>query len=827
MAGLLDNLNAAQREAVLHIDGPLLMLAGPGSGKTRVITHRIAHLISQGIPAWNILGLTFTNKAADEMKHRLKQLVGDAPLWMGTFHSFCARTLRRYAPLVGLPENFTIYDADDSELALKAAVKMAEVELTHITIGSLAQQISRLKNRLITPEMLLGNAVSSDEHLMARVYPIYQQYLMRNAAVDFDDLLMHVATLLRQSPELRSELDHGYKYILVDEYQDTNLSQYAIIKSLSIDYPNLAVTGDPDQSIYGWRGANLNNILNFEKDFPKVRVIRLEENYRSTPEILSAADMLIQNNERRKAKRLQATRPSGSKVRLKTYASGRDEAADIVQQILTLRQQQSRSLSDFAVLYRTNAHSRLMELALRKAGLGYQMVGGFQFYQRKEIKDLLSYLHLLHNPADDIAFQRVINTPPRGLGKQTLANLEELARKHGVGLLEGAELAVDRIKLNAKAKKSLVDFLKLMDLLREESKGRLCDLLQTLITKLDYRTYLQKVRREEADADVMENVDELLADAAELDNEELEGNPLEVFLEQAALYSDTDSLDTSADRVKLMTLHAAKGLEFPFVFIIAVEQDILPHRRSREDPSQLEEERRLLFVGMTRAREQLQLSCAKSRSFRGNHNLAVASMFLMELPRAEMQITDLTENWEVYNDSWNGGDDEFSDFFDRHFGEDEVVDGESGVPNTASRQRQTGGQKGGAGGSRPPRGDDHLAQHFMDAGSDELEVWTASSGKRDSDGPNVAASDRVAEMLASKRLRTANDLGDADGPGRPAPHEAFKPMAIVSHPTYGSGKILSASGKGLRKTVTVEFFSDGLSRSFVLQFAKLTLEQDS
>lgn len=807
MTGLLDHLNSAQREAVLHIDGPLLMLAGPGSGKTRVITHRIAHMIQQGVPAWNILGLTFTNKAADEMKHRLKSLVGDAPLWMGTFHSFCARLLRRYARWVGLPENFTIYDADDAELALKAAVKLAQVELTHITIGSLSQQISRLKNRLVTPEMLLGNAVSHDEHLIARVYPLYQQYLLRSGAVDFDDLLMHSAMLLRTSAELRAELDRGYKYILVDEYQDTNLAQYAIIKSLSVDHPNLAVTGDPDQSIYGWRGANLNNILNFEKDFPKTRVIRLEQNYRSTPEILSAADVLIQNNQRRKAKNLQATRPGGSKVRLKTYASGRDEANDIAQQIATACQQNGAALRDFAILYRTNAQSRLVEIALRKAGLGYLMIGGFQFYQRKEIKDLLSYLHLLHNPADDIAFQRVINTPPRGLGKQTLSNLEELARKHGVSLLEGAELAIDRIKLTAKAKKSLVEFLKLMDILREESKGRLCELLQTLITKIDYRPYLQKVRREEADADVMANIDELLADAAELDNQNVDGNPLEVFLEQAALYSETDRLDSESDRVNLMTLHAAKGLEFPYVFIIAVEQDILPHRRCREDPLQMEEERRLLFVGMTRAKEELQLSCAKSRSFRGNQNLSAASMFLMELPRAEMLISDLTEQWDAYADSWDQGDEAFDDFFDRHFGGDE-----ESVSNSAEKLRKKTG----------PSLDTDLDQHFAQD-TPEIDAWEPEQQAKGS-AALPAGVERVAELLASKQLRTGNELGATAEDTAPVVPEAFRVQAIVSHPTYGSGKITSASGKGLRRTVTVEFFSDGLSRSFVLKFAKLTLE---
>ncbi|HVW38464.1 MAG TPA: UvrD-helicase domain-containing protein, partial [Pirellulales bacterium] len=438
MDELLENLTPAQQAAVEHIDGPLLILAGPGSGKTRVVTHRIAYLLRHGIPARQILALTFTNKAADEMKSRVERLAPGERVWIGTFHRFCARLLREYAPLVGLRENYTIYDTGDSLAALRRALDELNIDPGHFTPQQLAAGISWAKNNLISAEQYTARPGHPLGSVVAKVYPAYQRRLLNSSAVDFDDLLLHVALLLRSHPELRHTLDARYRYILVDEYQDTNLAQYAIVRALSVDYPNLSVTGDPDQSIYGWRGANLSNILEFEKDFPSVKVVRLEQNYRSTKRILSVAAELISHNKRRKEKGLFTENAEGRPVRFVSYPSGHDEAEHIAAQIAEAIRAGRRRPRDFAVFYRTNALSRGLEFALRSAGIPYQMVNGVEFYQRKEIKDVLGYLMLLANPRDDQAFLRVVNTPPRGIGKTTLQRLTSHADRKGLTLLEAA-----------------------------------------------------------------------------------------------------------------------------------------------------------------------------------------------------------------------------------------------------------------------------------------------------------------------------------------------------------------------------------------------------
>ncbi len=409
------SLTPAQREAVEHSDGPLLILAGPGSGKTRVITHRIAHMIAAGIPARSILALTFTNKAADEMQARVDALAPGERVWMGTFHRFCARLLRQYASYVGLSENYSIYDTQDSRRLLKRVIENAKVELTHYTPDRVANAISWTKNNLVSSTEYVPSGDPLGK-IVAVLYPAYQAALRDCNAVDFDDLLLHVATMLRENPELRGQLDARYRYILVDEYQDTNLAQYAIVRALSIDHPNLAVTGDPDQSIYGWRGANLNNILEFEKDYPDVSVVRLEQNYRSTKRILRAADALIAHNRRRKKKSLFTDNDEGRPVRLINYPTHKDEADVIAARIAADIHSGRRQAMDFAIFYRVNALSRTLEFALRQAGIPYQIIRGLEFFQRKEIKDVLAYLYLINNPADDVAFGRVINTPIRGIG---------------------------------------------------------------------------------------------------------------------------------------------------------------------------------------------------------------------------------------------------------------------------------------------------------------------------------------------------------------------------------------------------------------------------
>ncbi|GAB5403634.1 MAG: UvrD-helicase domain-containing protein [Aureliella sp.] len=776
----LGQLNPSQHAAVTHVDGPLLVLAGPGSGKTRVITCRIAHMIEQGVEPSQIVALTFTNKAAEEMRHRLQTLVGTSDVWMGTFHGFCVRLLRRYARLVGLPENFSIYDMDDAAVALKAAVKRSNFELTHVTLGTLANRISFYKNRLITPEVLQAESLSSDEYQVGQVYPYYQQELLSSGAVDFDDILMHVATLLRTSPDLRQQLDARFRYVLVDEYQDTNLAQYVIVRHLSVDYPNLAATGDPDQSIYGWRGASVKNVSNLERDYPDVKVVRLEDNYRSTPEILAAADCLIQYNQYRKEKVLIPARESGEKTRLAIFPTARREAENVADQILALHEQGQYSLRDFGILYRTNAHSRLIEQALLRRQLPYQLVGGYRFYLRKEIKDLVAYLLLVYNPGDDVALRRAINTPARGIGKKSIEEAEKYANANGKSLLEAMRECVQFGLLSSRAVKAVAKFLKIYDQLAAIVHGPLVDLLNVTIELTGYREYLAKQDAREDRSDSESNLDELLAEAAELDAEATDDKPaLEAFLEFAALQSDTDKLNSGAECVTLMTLHAAKGLEFPCVYVLAVEENILPHARSKDDPMQLEEERRLLFVGMTRAKDRLQLSYAKSRGFSGQGS-GVPSSFLMELPRSDMVIVDETEVAHDYYGA-HGGDDHF----------DAGVNWDDDVQQAA-----------------PDDGDGHSV-HFDDECQlpEEEMAARAKSRKR---LPAIAGVHFASEMVAPH---------DEEDPR----WAKFQEGAMVEHKKFGEGVIVASSGHGPKKAVTINFIADASHRTFRLAHVELTL----
>jgi DNA helicase-2/ATP-dependent DNA helicase PcrA len=634
---LLDGLTPAQRDAVQHVEGPLLILAGPGSGKTRVVTHRIANLLHRGVLSTQILALTFTNKAAEEMQSRVRQLVPGESIWVGTYHRFCARLLRKYARLVGLEENYTIYDADDSVRTLRRVISQLNLDLAHFSPESIGAAISWAKNKLITSadyEPRPGHPLGA---LVRRVYPAYQAQLAKSNAVDFDDLLLHTAILLRENPEVRQTLDERYRFVLVDEYQDTNLAQYAIARALSIDYPNLAVTGDPDQSIYGWRGANLNNILEFEKDFPEVRVIRLERNYRSTKRILRVAAELIAHNVKRKEKDLFTENGQGRPVRLVTYETQRDEAQEISAYIAEEIRVGRRRPRDFAVFYRVNALSRAFELALRDHGVPYQLVQGVEFFQRKEIKDLLSYLQLVNNPRNDTALLRIVNTPTRGIGKTTLDHLAEHAVREGLPLLEAARAARDVAGLSKRAPEQVLKFVHLIDRLERVADAPVEELLGHVLTETGYKKQYEGSDSEE-DQERLANIEELLTVAREFDERGPADRPLERFLEEASLVSDTDAWEDANDRVTLMTLHASKGLEFPVVFLVAVEEGLLPHERSREKNDQLEEERRLMFVGITRAQQELQISMARYRDFRGQRKMTIPSQFLMELPRGEMDV---------------------------------------------------------------------------------------------------------------------------------------------------------------------------------------------
>ena len=635
---LLKGLNDAQRLAVAHTEGPLLILAGPGSGKTRVITHRIAHMIAQGIPSWQIAALTFTNKAADEMRNRLKKLAPDNLTWSGTFHRFCSRLLRQYATLVGLQENFTIYDMGDSKKVLKQAIENAEIDVKHFSPDKLANEISNVKNQAVSVERFIPRPGNVLDKIISKVYPEYQKLLQMANGVDFDDLLLHCVDLLRDNPELREGLDLKYNYMMVDEYQDTNRAQYQLIRLLNHSMQNLAVTGDPDQSIYGWRGANISNILDFEKDYPNVTVVRLEENYRSTKSILRVAGQLIENNVRRKKKSLVTSNEEGRAVRLVAYPSPQDEAADVADSIALAIQKGDRKAKDFAILYRTNWLSRNFEHMLRQCGVPYQVLNGHEFYQRKEIKDIIAYLHLLNNPDDSVAFERVVNVPSRKIGKVTLTRLQRYARENSISMMAAARDCekIETIK-NAVGKR-ILNFVTLIDGLSKQVAGEVEPVIRGVIEETGYRDWLTEDGSEEA-YERAGNVDELVVASQEFDNEHPEDGGLGRYLEQAALVSDTDVWESDANFVTMMTMHAAKGLEFPCVYIVGLEDGILPHERSKEKDDEVEEERRLLFVGITRAEKELQFSRCLNRFRRGSYWPAVPSRFLMELPRDEMEIS--------------------------------------------------------------------------------------------------------------------------------------------------------------------------------------------
>ena len=763
--GILESLTPAQREAVCHRDGPLLILAGPGSGKTRVVTHRIAFLLSQCIPARQIVALTFTNKAAEEMRARLERLAPGQDVWVGTFHRFCARLLRQYAPLAGLEENFSIYDAEDSQRVLRGALADVALQLTHVPLERVADEISRAKNNLIVPDEFVPRPGHTLGALLQQVYPAYQRRLLASNAVDFDDLLLHVAVLLRENPELRSRLDERYRYLLVDEYQDTNFAQYAILRALSQDHPHLAVTGDPDQSIYGWRGASLDNILRFEHDFPSVRVVRLERNYRSTQRILRVADHLIANNARRKQKALYTENAEGPRVRLVVYSDSRGEAEDIVAQIARQITEGRRRARDFAVLYRTNWLSRPLEDAFRAAGVPYQVVRGLEFYQRKEVKDVLAYLQLIHNPRNDAALLRIINTPPRKIGKGTVKRLAACAAEWNTPLLEAARQAGLVPAIPKRAAVHVAAFVAQYDRMCLKAAAPLEELLREVLEETGYLLWLQASAAED-DRERCANVEELLNAAREFDELHAEENRLEVFLEQASLVSDTDDLETESDKVSLMTLHAAKGLEFPAVYIAALEQGRIPHERCRERPEEIEEERRLLFVGITRCREELQLSMARYRALRGSRWPTIPSQFLMELPRDEMEVV------------------------------------EPAPPPS------------------PPDGDAELrAVDDDDRWKYEMEVTGDEEHRARRHARHARRARR--DAAAARILTAAEMIGERRNSLPPISPEEFRLGMLVTHPEHGPGRIVALGGGGPHRTGTVQFFHPLRQVKFVLAHSNL------
>jgi DNA helicase-2/ATP-dependent DNA helicase PcrA len=638
---LLADLTPAQRQAVTHVEGPLLVLAGAGSGKTRVITRRVAYLLRQGVPGKNVLALTFTNKAAGEMRDRIAALAPEAGVWVGTFHSLCARLLRTYAPLVGLDRGFTIYDQADRLRAVKQVMTQLDLEGVSVSPERVDAAISRAKNDLIGPEALARRGGDHVAAAAGRVFAAYQKRLRESSAVDFDDLLVHMVTILREHNDVRADLDRRFRYVLVDEYQDTNLAQYAIVKALSVNHPNLCVTGDPDQSIYGWRGADLNNILNFEHDFPGCKVVKLERNYRSTKNILRAADTLIRHNRRRKPKALTTENPSGAPVELAIYPTEADEARAVASRAVEKVREGEYAFSDVAVFCRITALTRNFEQALRAAKVPYQVVGGVSFYERQEVKDVLAYLSLMANPKDDLAFTRVVNVPPRGVGATSLEKLSERAAALGLPMLAMARQASNVPGLKDRAVAALRDFGLLVGELTALRDQTAEEVTRKLLALTGYHDYLASEGKGQGE-ERLANIDELVSAAREFDREHPGASVLD-FMEDISLASAVDRWKDGSGAVTLMTLHAAKGLEFPVVFIVGLEQGLLPHARSNEDDGELEEERRLLFVGITRAERELYLSHCRVREFRGQRQVTVPSQFLAELPGEALTVRDLSE----------------------------------------------------------------------------------------------------------------------------------------------------------------------------------------
>lgn len=630
----LSRLNREQSEAVCTTNGPLLVLAGAGSGKTRVLTHRIAYLMQEcGISPRNILALTFTNKAAGEMRDRVSDLIGAVAndLWVMTFHACCVRILRMEIERLGYSKTFVIYDDADQQSLYKKIIKELNLNDKVYAPRALACDISEAKNHSQNPRQYLIECGKPSP--VVDVYDMYQKQLKSNNALDFDDLLLKTSELFSTCPDVLEKYQRRFQYILVDEYQDTNMTQYHIVSMLAARHKNLCVVGDDDQSIYGWRGADIRNILEFEKDFPGTKVIRLEQNYRSTGTILKAANLVIQNNKGRKSKTLWTDQGEGAPIDVHECTDERDEATYLCNRILSGTLRDGRRYDDFAVLYRTHAQSRVLEMYLKSYDIPYKVYGGTSFFQRAEVKDILSYLRLLQNPTDDIAFLRVINVPRRGIGAAAIAALQEVANKNATSLFH---VAMDPSLLPQKIAAKMQSFCDIIQqIYLHLGQEPLADTTELLLSTIHYDTYLREDRKENYDARA-EIVSELVGYIREFETglTDPDADPLSVFLENVALFSQADDVDEHSGAVTLMTLHSAKGLEFPVVFLPGFEDGIFPSSQSRFDPDRLEEERRLCYVGITRAREQLHITFANSRMLYGRIESFLPSCFLQELKDA-------------------------------------------------------------------------------------------------------------------------------------------------------------------------------------------------
>ena len=629
---LINGLNDRQKEAVLATDGPCLVIAGAGSGKTKVLTHKIAYDIESGIKPWNILAITFTNKAANEMKERIEKLIGDAAkdLWMGTFHSICVRILRRYIDRIGYKTDFVIFDTSDQKTLIKECLKALKVDDKIFTDRGVLSEISNGKNEMLEPKAY-GVKYAGDfrKEKIAEIYELYQRRLRENNAIDFDDIINFTIKILSENPDVLDYYTEKFKYILVDEYQDTNKAQFTLVSLLASKYGNVTAVGDNDQGIYSFRGADISNILNFERDFPGTRIIKLEQNYRCTGNILKAANAVIKHNENKYDKKLWTENEEGHLPCIYCGEDEYDEGRYIVEQINHLKTEEYYKNSDFTILYRMNAQSRAIEDILMREGIPYKVIGGLKFYERKEIKDIIAYLRLIHNSADNLSLKRIINEPKRGIGKTSIDQIQEISDKTGNSMYEiirnAQEYGLTRVYSNSR------DFIEQMEYLKsKKDELKISDLIKETLNKTGYTKALENENSVEAETRI-ENLEEFLTVAIEFEEESAD-NTLAEFLENITLSSDIDGMEDQDDSVTLMTLHSAKGLEFPVVFLVGMEEGIFPGYKSIGEPQALEEERRLFYVGITRAKQYLYLTCAKHRTIFGSTSYNQVSRFVKEIP---------------------------------------------------------------------------------------------------------------------------------------------------------------------------------------------------
>lgn len=629
---LINGLNDKQKEAVLATDGPCLVIAGAGSGKTKVLTHKIAYDIESGIKPWNILAITFTNKAANEMKERIEKLIGDAAkdLWMGTFHSVCVRILRRYIDRIGYKTDFVIFDTSDQKTLIKECLKTLKVDDKIFTDRGVLSEISNGKNEMLEPKAY-GVKYAGDfrKKTIAEIYELYQRRLRENNAIDFDDIINFTIKILSENPDVLDYYTEKFKYILVDEYQDTNKAQFTLVSLLASKYGNVTAVGDNDQGIYSFRGADISNILNFERDFPGTRIIKLEQNYRCTGNILKAANAVIKHNENKYDKKLWTENEEGHLPCIYCGEDEYDEGRYIVEQINHLKTEEYYKNSDFTILCRMNAQSRAIEDILMREGIPYKVIGGLKFYERKEIKDIIAYLRLIHNSADNLSLKRIINEPKRGIGKTSIEQIQEISDKTGNSMYEiirnAQEYGLTRVFSNSR------DFIEQMEYLKsKKDELKISDLIKETLNKTGYTKALENENSVEAETRI-ENLEEFLTVAIEFEEESAD-NTLAEFLENITLSRDIDGMEDQDNSITLMTLHSAKGLEFPVVFLVGMEEGIFPGYKSIGEPQALEEERRLFYVGITRAKQYLYLTCAKHRTIFGSTSYNQVSRFVKEIP---------------------------------------------------------------------------------------------------------------------------------------------------------------------------------------------------